>query len=139
MAKMMSKSGVERSRNANCDNMYVFPSILAFVMLTSFHHGTISVKKVTRLPKMTFYLLNYLASTYGTSSYNVATYGTSSGASSGSSTGPSASPLTNTGVAIAGIVTLAALILLAAMAVRIWKRPAKQATVPVESDDDVSR
>jgi len=38
-------------------------------------------------------------------------------------------------VAIAGVVTLAAVILLVAMVVRIWKRPAKKlATETVESD-----
>ena len=88
----------------------------------------------------TFYNLNLVASTYGSGTYNGSTYngtattGSTSGGTAGRSGGGS---LSNTGVAIAGIVTLAALILLVAMAVRIWRRPAKKlATETVESDEN---
>jgi len=62
-----------------------------------------------------------LASTYGSGPYNSYNYdGTNApGAASGGG-------LTNTGIAIGLIVGVAALILLIAMAVRIWKRPARK-------------
>ena len=65
---------------------------------------------------MTNHTFLYLASTYGTGSYNNSAY-------NGAST---SSGLTDTVIAIASIVTIAAVILLVAMVVRIWKRPDKR-------------
>jgi hypothetical protein len=62
-----------------------------------------------------FYMV--LASTYGSGGYSISTY--NGQAASGNS-------LTDTGIAIASIVTLAAVILLVTIVVRIWKRPGKQ-------------
>lgn len=74
----------------------------------------------------TTYYTSLLASTYGSSQYNTDVYNgsTRTGTGSGGSNGDS---LTNTGIAIASVVTLAAVILLVAMVVRIWKRPSKKA------------
>lgn len=74
---------------------------------------------------------NYFASTYGSGAYDSSTYNgsTQSGSTASSAAGGT---LTDTGIALASIVTLACLVLLVAVAVRIWKRPARQlATQPV--------
>ncbi|HSX30787.1 MAG TPA: hypothetical protein VLE99_02620 [Candidatus Saccharimonadales bacterium] len=63
-----------------------------------------------------------LAATYGRGPYNTSTYG-------GSGT------LTNTGIAVVGIVAIAATILLVAMIVRVWRRPRKS----TKPDDDPSQ
>lgn len=62
----------------------------------------------------------YGACAYGTTNYQQNTCGTSTGTG-----GSGGSSLTNTGLAIAAIVTLACVLLLVAMVVRIWKRPHK--------------
>jgi len=59
-------------------------------------------------------LLSILASAYGAGAYNTSTYNNSG------------STLTNTGIYVIGIVTFAAVLLLIAMVVRIWKRPNKK-------------
>lgn len=56
----------------------------------------------------------YFASTYGSGAYNSDNYNGSAGGH-----------LVSTGVLVAGIVTLASLILLTALVVRIWRRPKK--------------
>jgi hypothetical protein len=68
----------------------------------------------------------FLGQVYGGGPYSTATYEQTSGSGGG---------LSNTGIAIASIVTLAALILLATLVIRIWKRPSRQlaqATEPAE-------
>lgn len=66
-----------------------------------------------------YYNFVLLASTYGSGAYDTGNYnGTgTSAANSGS--------LSNTGIAVAAIVTVAAVLLLTAMVVRIWKRKPK--------------
>lgn len=72
-----------------------------------------------------------LAYAYGSGPYGASTYATSGTTASTGSTSapPSATPgassgsLTNTGFDIAIVVTLACLITLTALAVRVWKRP----------------
>jgi len=59
-----------------------------------------------------------LASTYGSHAYNTLNY-------NGSNQTSGSGGLTNTGIAVATIVTVSALILLTALLVRIWKRPSK--------------
>ena len=70
----------------------------------------------------------YFADTYGSGTYNNSIYsatGTNS-TTSGTSAGGSTSPLENTGVYIVGFITIAAVILLVALVVRVWRRPSKQ-------------
>jgi hypothetical protein len=68
--------------------------------------------------------LQLVASTYGSSTYDRATYGqqATTGTGSGSALPPGNGPLTDTGIAAAAIVTVAALVLLTATIVRIWRR-----------------
>jgi hypothetical protein len=75
---------------------------------------------------VTYHFLNLIASTYGSGSYNSSTY-------NGQSTGSGS--LTDTGIAITSIVTAAVVILLLAIVVRIWKRPAKAVLEPVRTDE----
>ena len=81
----------------------------------------------------------FLASTYGSGTYNTDVYngststGTSTGTGSGSSSG---GVLTNTGFDIAAAVTLACVIVFVALVVRFWKRPAKQAAEAVADETD---
>jgi len=63
----------------------------------------------------------FLASAYGAGTYSNSTYN-------------GGSVLADTGIAMAAIVAAAALILLIAMAVRIWKRPSKKA--PAAENDE---
>jgi len=79
---------------------------------------------------MAYYNLYLLASTYGSGNYDGGTYNNATASSGGS--------LSDTGIAVISIVTIAAVILLAAMAVRIWKRPSKRVAETVESDDDTT-
>lgn len=76
---------------------------------------------------------------YGECSYNDQTQNcsTSAGGSSsgGSSSSGSSSGLTNTGVAVALIVTLACLIVFVSLVVRIWRRKPTVQTVAIEKDD----
>ena len=70
----------------------------------------------------TFVLL--FAATYGSGNYNTNNYN-----------GTDAGVLSNTGVYVAGFITLAAVLLLAALIVRIWRRPGKKTTEePVETE-----
>jgi len=78
------------------------------------------------------------ASTYGCSAYGTGGYTQSATCGAGTSTGGNpesgSNLLVNTGIAISLIVGIAALLLLVAMLVRFWRRPANPAleTVPVE-------
>ncbi len=72
---------------------------------------------------------------YGSGAYSSCTYnGTNCQNTSGSGSGNGS--LVNTGVAVAGIVTLACLIALVAVLVRFWRRPAK--AVPQEEDAELN-
>ena len=97
------------------------------------HYDTMSVMKSLTHGKMTatYYNLNLLASTYGSGTYDGATYNGQTTSTSGSGSAGSG-PLTDTGIAIASITTVAAAILLTALVVRIWKRPGKRASQSVE-------
>ena len=75
--------------------------------------------------------LSILAATYGTNTYDTSVYG---GASAQASTGAAGGGgLTNTGIAIASFVTVACLVLLVAVLVRFWRRPAKPADTTPEA------
>jgi hypothetical protein len=82
----------------------------------------------------TFNQIPIFASTYGSGAYNTSNYNGTDAVSGTTTTTTTSGSLSNTGVAIGLIVGLAAAILLAAMVVRIWKRPSRKA-IPVESDD----
>ena len=75
------------------------------------------IKQLYTLPAV------YLANVYGAGSYNTSQY-SATGSSTTTSTGGGSS-LVNTGVFVAGFITLAAVVLLVALVVRIWRRPAK--------------
>ena len=79
-----------------------------------------------------------LASTYGAGAYNTLNYnGTNTTTSTGAGSGGT---LSNTGVAIAGVVTIAAVLLLVALTVRLWRRPSKKPqAVPVEAGDSADK
>jgi hypothetical protein len=85
---------------------------------------------------MAIYTYTRFGQAYGDGSYNTCTY--NGVPSCGSSTGASNGSLVNTGVAVAGIVTLACLIALIAVVVRIWRKPSKPALQeePVEDETD---
>ena len=68
------------------------------------------------------FLLHLLAVTYGTNAYDTSTYG-GSGATAAAGAGGG---LTNTGIAIASFVTIASLILITAILVRVWRRSSKK-------------
>ena len=69
----------------------------------------------------------YVASTYGSCSYNGNNYNdscaTTAGATGSSGSSAGGSTLTNTGVDVALFIGIAALLLLATMVVWLWKRP----------------
>lgn len=67
----------------------------------------------------------YLAATYSGGAYGSSTYDGTTAASTGASIASNTSDLTNTGIAVASITTIAVAILLIALAVRIWKHPGK--------------
>lgn len=69
-----------------------------------------------------YYINNYLAVVYGGGKYATNVYSSSGDSSTASSAGSS---LTNTGFDITLIITIASVILLAAVLVRFWKRPSK--------------
>ena len=95
---------------------------------------------------MKYYSL-YFGQAYGEGNYGQCSYsdqtqcstsaggGTSSGGSSGTGSGSGAG-LTNTGIAVALIVTLACLIIFISLVVRIWRRKPTVQPVAVENDDD---
>jgi len=77
------------------------------------------------------------ADAYGANNYGNGTYACNSqqtsgtGCAAGTSTGgSSSSPLANTGILVALIVGVACLLLLIAVLVRFWRRPAKKAQEP---------
>jgi hypothetical protein len=72
------------------------------------------------------------AQAYGNGSYNSCTYNCVNGQSTGT---PSGGSLVNTGVAVAGVVTLACLILLVAVLVRVWRKPAKTVVQEATAED----
>jgi hypothetical protein len=74
--------------------------------------------------------------TYGCSTYGSGAYNSSAacGASTTSGSGSNGT-LTNTGIMVSVIVGVAALLLLVAILVRFWRRPAQLATVPVTEDE----
>jgi len=74
-----------------------------------------------------FYSL-ILASTYGSGAYSTSTY-------NGTSGGGSSNALSNTGIAVAVFVTIAAVLLLTAMVVRIIKRPSKSSQSATVDED----
>ncbi len=76
------------------------------------------IKQLYALPTVHF------ADVYGAGTYNNAQY-SAAGTSTTTSTG-SGSTLVNTGVFVAGFVTLAAVVLLVALMIRVWRRPAKR-------------
>ncbi len=85
------------------------------------------------------YYHEIFAQAYGQGTYDNSTYGqaTSSGTGSGSS---ASNGLTNTGIAIASIVTIAAVLLLIALVVRIWRRSGEQVApevIEADATDDV--
>jgi hypothetical protein len=73
---------------------------------------------------MQYYIL---ASTYGSGTYNTDVYNgsTSTGTSTGTGSSSGGGVLTNTGFDIALAVTVACVIVFAALVVRFWKRPRK--------------
>ncbi len=75
------------------------------------------IKQLYALPTVHF------ADVYGAGTYNNAQY--SAAGTSTTSTG-SGSTLVNTGVFVAGFVTLAAVVVLVALMIRVWRRPAKR-------------
>jgi hypothetical protein len=80
---------------------------------------------------MQTFLLSIFAATYGTNAYDTSTYG---GSTTQTTTGAAAGGgLTNTGIAIASFVTIACLILLVAIVVRAWRRPAKNVDTTPEA------
>lgn len=77
---------------------------------------------------MTTLYTTIIASTYGSGTYDSSNYnGTNATGTTGGTgtTGTTGGTLSNTGVMVGLIVGAAALILLAAMIVRIWKRPSR--------------
>jgi len=69
----------------------------------------------------------YFSSTYGSGTYNTSTYNGATSTSTGGGDGSNAGGiLTNTGFDIAAAVTLACVIVFAALVVRFWKRPGKK-------------
>ena len=77
------------------------------------------IKQLYILPTIHFADV-YGAGTYSNSQYSAS--GTSTTSTGGTST------LVNTGVFVAGFITLAAVVLLVALVVRVWRRPAKHST-----------
>jgi hypothetical protein len=89
---------------------------------------------------MNKYYTIHFAQAYGEGSYSACTYNdsTSCSTSSGSGSGSSGSGgvLANTGIMVAGFVTIACLIVFAALVVRVWRRPSKKPTAPEVVADD---
>src|SRR5690242_16291591 len=69
------------------------------------------------------------AQAYGEGAYNSCTYNCANGQAS------SSRELVNTGVAVAGVVTLACLIALVAVLVRVWRRPNRSALQEEQEED----
>ena len=71
---------------------------------------------------MSTLLLSLFAANYGSNAYDTSTYG---GTTTQTTTGAAGGGLTNTGIAIASFVTIACVVLLVAVLIRFWRRPAK--------------
>ena len=80
----------------------------------------------------------FLASTYGSGTYNTDVYNgsTSTGTGTGSSSGGA---LTNTGIDIVAAVTFACVIIFVALVVRFWKRPNKPVAPEVVATETDNR
>ncbi|MET0779427.1 MAG: hypothetical protein ABWY71_01195 [Candidatus Saccharimonadales bacterium] len=86
---------------------------------------------------MAVYIYTQFGQAYGDGNYSACVYNDSTNCTA-QSTGTSGNgSLLNTGVAISGVVTLACLLVLIAIVVRIWRRPAKpiQQEAPVVEDE----
>lgn len=81
---------------------------------------------------MNYYYLTYLASVYGAGDYGSSLYSCTTQEQQAGTCGTNSSTLVNTGIAVAGFVTLACLIIFVALVVRVWKRKKK----PTVKDDD---
>ena len=77
------------------------------------------------------------ADTYGCSSYGSGAYNSSAvcGASTSSGGAAASGTLTNTGIAVSLIVGVASLLLLVAILVRFWRRPARLAAEQASADE----
>ena len=85
------------------------------------------MKQLYQLPNTTF------ATAYGQCSYSTTNYnkdgqvcGTSTTAASGGGAASAGTGLANTGTMVLAFVGIASLILLAAMIIRVWRRPVRQ-------------
>ncbi|HSW99333.1 MAG TPA: hypothetical protein VLF71_05885 [Candidatus Saccharimonadales bacterium] len=79
---------------------------------------------------------------YGCSAYGSGAYNSSAvcGASTSSGSGAASGTLTNTGIAVSLIVGVASLLLLVAILVRFWRRPARVvAAEPAAAEEPASR
>lgn len=88
---------------------------------------------------MNAYNLYYFAQAYGEGTYSSSTYSTQTttgtGTGSGSGTGTSGGGvLSNTGFDIAAAITLACVIVFAALIIRFWKRPNRQTVAETVED-----
>ena len=75
---------------------------------------------------------------YNANSYGDCAYGADSCASTAASTGASTTNsggLVNTGFMVVVIVTIACILIFAALLVRLWRRPRKLIPEPVEADN----
>ena len=73
----------------------------------------------------------YFAQIYNQNAYGACQYNTNTTGCTTSNTG-----LSNTGLMVAGVVTLAAMIILLALVVRIWRRPRRLAPQEVDADNE---
>ncbi|HSD55647.1 MAG TPA: hypothetical protein VLA92_00680 [Candidatus Saccharimonadales bacterium] len=93
---------------------------------------------------MKYYSL-YFGQAYGEGNYGECDYNnqtqdcltSAGGGTSGGSSG-SGSGLTDTGIAVAAIVTLACLLIFISLVVRIWRRKPTPQAVPIEEDDQTA-
>lgn len=72
---------------------------------------------------------SYSCGAYGAGTYDNACTSTTTGAGSGQGSG-----LTNAGIMVLGFVSLACLIVFAALVVRIWRHPRKQLAPQAQED-----
>ena len=76
------------------------------------------------------------AATYGCSAYGSGSYNTSTACGASTSPESGSNLLVNTGIAVSLIVGAACLLLLIAMLVRFWRRPAKPTVKTVAASAD---
>ncbi|HEY5668330.1 MAG TPA: hypothetical protein VIR03_04175 [Candidatus Saccharimonadales bacterium] len=82
--------------------------------------------------------ISYFAEAYGTGNYGSGSYSCTTAQQQAGTCATTTTGLSNTGIAVAAIVTLACLIIFIGLVVRIWRR--KPAVVAQEIDDeDVAR